>query len=206
MLMGRTHWMSCLNEMILEDRLFMKRSEISELFVSFSRMLLINWSKTKTTMIGDLCIPPLGPYLWKVHLVTRGKTWQFKSSSPTHHKSFLWRNNCSLRIIRNTFSFPFCHWALLFLNVIAIVQFGTIVSIAYRQYIHRWICNCALTHSHDGFWKSHLGHGVDPVRGLEVELGDGAGKPVPQISQISLIQMRRLCADEWLIFIKHTSW
>ena len=22
----------------------------------------------------DLCIPPLGPYLWKVHLVTRGKT------------------------------------------------------------------------------------------------------------------------------------
>ena len=23
----------------------------------------------------DLCIPPLGPYLWKVHLVTRGKTF-----------------------------------------------------------------------------------------------------------------------------------
>ena len=52
----------------------------------------------------DLCIPPLGPYLWKVHLVTRGKTFSIITIiiiiiimmfMKIHHKSFqLFKKSC----------------------------------------------------------------------------------------------------------------
>ena len=149
MLMGRTHWMSCLNEMKLETD---DRRQEKQLVMfgrrGFSGALAFHLSASnQTTKIKDKWF--WQRWWWLItsefpHLARTCGTCTWSLVGKPNHLNFDHLHNPSQKLslfdsltVKAVLTFlsawfPFCDWALIFLNVIDTVQFYIHVNYIYK--------------------------------------------------------------------------